>query len=153
MAGHLSAAHADLCGYPEPMLRLVLALLALALVACPSSEPAPVDPVPDEPSTGDWLASTLVGDWRAYPDPGSDGEWESEPLDDARWMRISAELACIGRAHHGDPEAHRAAMRQVLAHHKTSAKDVMDYGITINEDGDRARELGAKVSDAAQTCR
>lgn len=132
-----------------------LLLFVVLLVACPSSpEPVTADPTgtPTDPEpTADAVASDLVGDWRSYADPGD--EWDAEPLDEERWMRVSAELACIGRAHHGDPDQHRSAMRQVLAHHRTQAADVMEFGVQINQDAARSHALGARVATAAQNCR
>ena len=131
----------------------LLCVLAL-LSACSSASTSPVaPPIPPEIPGGDVVASGLVGDWRGYGDPADEGEWERAPLDDDRWARITAELACIGRAHHGDPEEHRAAMRRVLAHHRSDARAVMDYGVAVNADAARAHTLGAQVAEAAQVCR
>ncbi len=137
--------------YPAGM-RLPAIPLFVLLLGCPqaSSTTSP-EPTLPEASPVDLPLSALVGEWRTYADPGDD--WESEPLDDARWMHASAELACVGRAHHGAPDRHRVALRQVLAHHRTTAAAVMDYGVLVNEDGTRALELGAQVAQAAQTCR
>jgi hypothetical protein len=74
------------------------------------------------------------------------------PLDDARWVQVSADLACAGRANHGDPEAHQDAARRILFHHHTDGRRVMDYGIAVNQDAERAVRLGTQVADAAVAC-
>ncbi len=110
--------------------------------------PAPVAEAPAEPGLE-------LGDWTEYPDPPGE-ELEPEqtvPLDDDRWARVSAELACAGRVERGDAGAHRLAARRVLHHHKTTAKAVMDYGIAINLDPERALRLGDLVAAAAERCR
>ena len=79
-------------------------------------------------------------------------EWPTKPLDDDRWVAVSADLGCIGRAHHGDPAAHREAMTRALAHHATTAAEVMDYGIAVNG-GPKAGDLGGRVARRVQGCR
>ena len=97
----------------------------------------------------------LIGDWTAYPDPPGDDLEPSEtvPLNDARWPRVAAELACAGRVKRGDADAHRLAARRVLHFHQTSAQAVMDYGIAVNLDAGRAARLGSLVASAAEHCR
>lgn len=130
----------------------VLILFAL-LLGCPSgTPPTQAEPVPTPEPTDDNDASALVGDWRSYAEPDQE-PWASAPLDDTRWMQTSAELACIGRANHGDPDGHRVALRRVLAHHRTTAQAVMDYGIEVNQQAPRSLRLGARVANASQTCR
>lgn len=133
-------------------MRHTALLLFALLLGCPAADTSTAAvPAPPADTGGDAVASGLVGDWRGYPDPGEDA-WETAPLDDDRWMQTTAELACIGRAHHGDPDRHRVALRQVLARRQTTAESVMEYGVKVNEDGARALVLGARVADATQTC-
>lgn len=138
----------------------LLPLFLLALLLGCGRSPIPEGEPPTDSGSGaaevgsptqDGTTSSDPADWRAYPAPESD-EWPTRPLDDDRWVAVSGDLGCVGRAHHGDPAAHRAGMNAVLAHHATKAADVMEYGIAVNGDS-RAGTLGAKVSDAVQTCR
>lgn len=95
----------------------------------------------------------MAAHWRSYPAaPGVD-EWPVQPLDDARWTRASADLACAGRALHGDPDAHHQAARRILFRHQTTAQALMDYGVAVNQDGPRALALGADVAASAERCR
>lgn len=138
------------------MRRLVVTLVSLlTLPACggetPEPPPAPAsssDPTPARVRAG----TTGEADWRSYPDPG-DAEWTLQDLDDARWVAVSADLGCIGRSLHGDPDAHREALRRVLAHHATTADAVMGYGVAVNEAPERARTLAPQVAERVQTCR
>ena len=96
-----------------------------------------------------------LGDWTTYPDPSSEElpAEATEPLDDDRWARVSAELACAGRVVRGDPGAHRLASRRVLQFHKTTGKAVMEYGVEVNLDAGKAARLGSLVAAAAERCR
>jgi hypothetical protein len=145
--------------------RLVFVLPTLLLMAaCGGSAPAGEPPPPEAPAEATVAAPSaaasgsgglVLGDWKTYPEPpGEDLDPETvEPLDDDRWARVSAELACAGRVERGDPSAHGSAARRVLHHHKTTAKAVMDYGIAINVDPTRATTLGERVAAAAERCR
>jgi hypothetical protein len=117
------------------------------------AEPAPLSVTPDTEGPEDPVLE--LGDWTTYPDPPvAELEPEgTEPLDDDRWARVSAELACAGRVERGDAGAHRVAARRVLHFHKTTAKAVMDYGIAVNLDAARASRLGELVAGAAERCR
>jgi hypothetical protein len=93
-----------------------------------------------------------LGDWRRYPPaPAKDGPLD--PLDDARWALLSAELGCAGASFHGDPDSHRAAARAILHHHRSSAQAVMDYGVAVNGDPAKALRLGEQVALAVERCR
>jgi hypothetical protein len=65
----------------------------------------------------------------------------------------SAELACAGRAFLGDPHKQRSASDRILHHHHTSAQEVMEFGIRLNEDPSRAQSSGGLVAEAAERCR
>lgn len=91
--------------------------------------------------------------WRTYAEPPARDDWAASTLDDARWVRVSADLACAGRALHGDPDAHHQAARRILFHHQTHSAAVMDYGIGVNQDSRRALKLGAEVATAVEACR
>ena len=136
--------------------RRPLLLFVLALAACGSSPstppPTPSPEATATPSAPGALPDALVlGLWSEYPAPDAD-EWAVAPLDDLRWAVAAAELACSDRAHQGDMEAQREGARRVLAHHQTTAAAVMDYGIAVNADPDRATELGERVAVAAENC-
>ena len=138
------------------MRRLVVTLVFLfALPACGGEAPE-LTPTPSSSSDstpGNVTAETSDGaDWRSYADPG-DAEWDIQDLDDARWVAVSADLGCIGRSLHGDPDAHREALRRVLAHHATTSDAVMSYGVAVNEAPERARTLAPQVAERVQTCR
>ena len=109
----------------------------MAVAAAATPEPGPAD---------------LLADWRGYAEPEA-ATWPTEPLADERWAQVTAELGCVGRAHHGNPGAHRAAMNKVLAHGRTTADAVMEYGIGVNADPTRAHALGGRVAEAVQRCR
>ena len=136
------------------MPRLLLTSFVALLIACGGTETTAADPLSDGDGTADASSPAPTGDsadWRAYPAaPGE--EWPTRPLDDERWVRAAGDLGCIGRAHHGDPSAHREAMQRVLAHHATTAEAVMAYGIAVNSD-ERAGTLGARVADSVETCK
>ncbi len=93
-----------------------------------------------------------VGDWSAYA-AAPEEDWAVRPLDADRWAVTSAELACAGRANHGDPDALRAASRRILHHHETTAVAVMEFGIEVNADPERALRLGEVVASATERCR
>lgn len=127
------------------------AVLALSfLLACGGSG-APEGS--DGPTTSSTPAAGAVptSDWRSYAEPTSE-EWPETPLDDERWVAAAADLGCVGRAHHGDEDGHRAAMRRVLAHHGTNQHAVMEYGIAINA-GTDPKGLGKQVADRVAACR
>jgi len=124
---------------------LVLALSLLT--ACGGSSSS--DATGEQPTAS--APAVPTSDWRAYPEPTSD-EWPEQPLDDERWVAAAADLGCIGRAHHGDEDGHRAAMRRVLAHHATNQHAVMEYGIGVNA-GPDPKELGRQVADRVAACR
>ncbi|MCP4868762.1 MAG: hypothetical protein GY898_08590 [Proteobacteria bacterium] len=141
------------------MRLLMLATVVVALAAC-GPDPVEAPPTPEAPEDGDGSAMVeaesgldrvQVGDWTAYGEP--DEAWDTDPLTATRWAHVSAELACAGRANHGDPEAHTAASRRILAHHKTTAEAVMTFGIEVNGDEARAHSLGELVAAATETCR
>ncbi len=138
---------------------LVLASL-LAVSACSDD----VEPIPTpEPTvlTDDGVVDNAtaepgpieVGDWSMYSEPDDATEWPTADLREDRWARVTAELACAGRAHHGDPSAHEAASRRILAHHQTTAADVMAFGVEVNADAARAHRLGERIARATETCR
>ncbi len=136
--------------------RRLCVLLVFALAACGSGpegtqEPDPLRaPATGTPSTA--LPGTLIlGDWTAYAAVSGD-EWPVAQLDDPRWALVTAELACVGRARQGDPEAHVDGSRRVLAHHRTTGTAVMDYGIVVNADVVRATRLGELIAAAAENC-
>jgi len=124
-------------------------LLLIFLLGCSSPPAAAEHPASD----GVADASALVlGEWSTYPPP--DGEtWPQAALDDVRWAQVTAELACAGRTRRGDPKAHRRAADAILQVHKTTAGAVMDHGIEINADSERAHRLGEQVAAAVQACR
>ncbi len=123
-------------------------LLLALLVGCPAPVPDDPDPVGDGQVDADPL---VVGDWSRYP--AASGEtWPTAPLDDERWARVTAELACAGRSRRGDPDAHRRAAEAILQEHKTTAGAVMDHGIEVNADPTRALRLGERVAAAAEAC-
>lgn len=140
---------------PVPARRILPLLLLLAGCTCASGDPATAvanegdgvaaaDPAP--------LPPIEVGDWAGYAAPAGE-EWPVEPLDAARWAQVTAELACAARAKHGDPDAQRDASRRVLAHHRTTAQDVMGMGVEINADAEQAFRLGDRVASAIERCR
>ncbi|MCO4773125.1 MAG: hypothetical protein KDA24_24030 [Deltaproteobacteria bacterium] len=138
------------------MMRTLLLLPLALLLSCGSTGDSPPEtsapsPEPDTTADAASAAQSPGADWRAYPDPPGE-EWPTTPLDDARWVSVSADLGCIGRAHHGDPSSHRASLHRVLAHWQTTASAVMDFGIAVNK-GDRAGELGNRVAERVQSCR
>lgn len=141
------------------MRLLMLAAVLIALAACGGDSPeAEAATVTADEGDGSAMAepdgrpdAVQVGDWSAYGEPPE--AWASDPLTPARWAQVSAELACAGRANHGDPEAHTASSRRILAHHKTTAEDVMSFGIEVNTDAARAHSLGELVAAATETCR
>lgn len=137
--------------YSEQVTRLLLLALALLVAGCGSELPSSVSPARDSSSSASTDVSASAGDWRDYAEVGVE-EWDTKPLDDDRWVAISADLGCIGRAHHGDPVAHREAMIRALAHHATTAVEVMDYGIAVNG-GPKAGILGGQVAERVQGCR
>lgn len=125
----------------------------LSLAACGSTE-APPEPATQaatptaavpEPS-----GALTLGDWANYP--AAPAEVESAELTDRRWAQVTAELACVDRAHQGDPDAQTDGAARVLAHHRTTAEAVMDFGIAVNADVARAHTLGDLVASAAETC-
>jgi hypothetical protein len=129
---------------------------ALSLAACGSSPPADATPTPAATTETSALPGALpgaltLGGWQDYATPEAK-EWATADLDDLRWAVVSAELACVDRAHQGDPDAQTAGSRRVLAHHRTTAAAVMDYGIDINGDATRATTLGELVAAAAERC-
>ncbi len=133
---------------------LVAALLVSACSGAGESVAPAVAPPAAEAATPE-APGLQLGDWTTYADPPAE---ELEPdqivaLDDDRWARVSAELACAGRVERGDAGAHRLAARRVLHHHETTAEAVMDYGIAVNLDPARATRLGALVATAAERCR
>jgi len=138
----------------------MLGILALLVGACSATAEVPTDAAAVvEPGDGvavadgePPIAAVQVGDWASYGEPAAD-EWSTAPLSAARWANTAAELACAGRANHGDPGAHTAASRRILAHHETTAEAVMAYGIEINADPQRAHALGEIVAAATETCR
>jgi hypothetical protein len=141
--------------YALAMVRLLLPLALASLLGCGGAARS-VDAEAAAPAgsvgTASAATSTPGGpDWRSYP-PAPGDSWPTRPLDDERWVRAAGDLGCIGRAHHGDPVAHREAMNRVLAHHETTAAEVMTYGIAVNSDA-RAGALGGRVSQAVETCR
>ena len=141
------------------MIHRVLALLSLAglVTACPSPQPPPeATPGPDD---GDGLVDGAtpagpveVGDWTAYAEPEAE-EWPTEALDTARWTVVTAELACASRANHGDPDEQRQASRRILAHYRTTGVAVMEHGIEVNAEPERAQRLGEAVATATERCR
>lgn len=137
--------------YSERVTRSLFLALGLLVAGCgsdaTSSAPSAGDPSPSASTD----ASASAGDWRGYARVAVE-EWPTKPLDDDRWVAVSADLGCIGRAHHGDPAAHRDAMTRALAHHATTAADVMDYGIAVNG-GPKAGDLGGRVARRVQGCR
>lgn len=145
-------------------LRTVLTVvIGLSLVlACQGRPPAPTPaPAPAaEPTLGTPASTTefhgldavVVGPWADYPNP-KEVEWPTEPLLLERWATASAELACAGRAFLGDPEKQRRASQRILHHHKTTANDVMTYGISLNADPKSALTIGELVAAAAERCR
>ena len=134
--------------------RSAVVLLFFAF-ACsgPTASGDPV-PVPAEAPVTAPASALELGDWTTYPaPPGEDLEPEqTKPLDDDRWARVSAELACAGRVERGDAGAHRLATRRVLHFHQTTAAAVMEYGIALNLDPERALRLGELVATAAERC-
>jgi hypothetical protein len=130
----------------------VTKLLPLILIAACSRGGTPKVATPGvEPSPA--AADVLqLGDFRAYPRP-SGMDWATEPLDDARFAKVSAELACVGRIHHGNPGEHTLAASAVLAQHRTTGDAVMAYGVTVNADPARATALGERIAAAAESCR
>ncbi len=134
---------------------LVLVTLTAAAAACPAPTTS-AEPTPDD---GDGLVEegtpprpVQVGDWSSYAEP-EEAEWPTEPLDDARWAVVSAELACAARANHGDPDAQRKASRKILAHHETTGPEVMEHGIAVNADPEKALKMGEAVAAATEACR
>jgi hypothetical protein len=130
-------------------------LLAFALAACGSSpqgeaavEPATAAATPQSAGLPERLEP---GAWSAYP-PAPGAEWPTTPLDDARWAQTTAELACSDRAHQGDPDAQEDGAQRILAHHGTTAAAVMDYGVAVNADAERAPRLGELVAAAVENC-
>jgi len=106
-----------------------------------------------EPNSGS-SAPLKLGDWEQYPKVDGDAKWPSKPLDESRWAMVSAELGCVGRRSHGDPDAHRERVLRIVQHYRTSPEDVMSYGIRLNRDRpETARNLGRLVAEAMQTCR
>lgn len=129
-------------------------LLVFALAACGSAPGGTDEPKPSPPreAATDGLPDALsLGDWASYAAPEGE-EWPVTGLDDLRWAIVTAELACVDRARQGDPEAQGDGSRRVLAHHRTSAAAVMDYGIAVNGDATRATRLGELVAVAAENC-
>jgi hypothetical protein len=104
------------------------------------------------PQEIDELDAIVLGAWAHYPRP-KESEWPTEPLNVRRWATTSAELACAGRAHLGDPHKQRAASDRILHHHHTNAQEVMEFGIRLNEDPARAQSSGGLVAEAAERCR
>lgn len=133
---------------------LVLTSLLIGLAGC-RGERAPVEPPTSE---GDALADQTdpqelaLGAWADYPAPEEE-EWDTQPLSVVRWATASAELACAGRAHQGDPDRHREASERILSQYATTADDVMRFGIDLNGDPERAFRLGEVVAQAAESCR
>ena len=123
--------------------------------ATAAAEVSPEDPGGgDDGVAGDAAAvAVVVGDWTSYGEPEDEAEWPTETLTSARWAQVSAELACAGRANHGDPEALTAASRRILAHHRTTGPAVMNFGIAVNDDPTRAHALGEAVAAATEACR
>jgi hypothetical protein len=137
-----------------------LMVLALLLVGCTPDSGTPGGPAP-EVEAGDGMAdgapdgsvgAVEVGDWSAYGEPERD-EWKTDPLTPQRWVHVSAELACAGRANHGDEGSLEDSSRRILAHHRTTAEAVMTFGIGVNQDPEQAHTLGELVATAAETCR
>ena len=92
---------------------MMLSACSRAGTAPPSAEPTPAVVQIAAASTAGAL---VLGDWTTYAEPEGQGVEPEEivPLDDDRWMRVSAELACAGRVERGDAGAQRAAAARVL---------------------------------------
>ncbi len=132
-------------------MRWLLPLLTL-LWACPSpSTPEPA--VEDDGVVVAYGAEPLhLGDWTRYPAPVGQ-EWPVRTLDDERWMKVTAELACASRGSRGNPDAHRASSDAILQAHETSAAAVMAFGVQVNAEPDRAFKLGGQVAATIEVCR
>lgn len=131
----------------------VAAVLVALVLWCTHRLSTPPLPAVAEPTVSVGALALSLASWRSYaPAPLTD-DWAQSPLDDASYVQVSAELACAGRANHGDPEAHHQAARRILFHHGTRAEMVMNYSIAVNQDGPRAVRLGAQVAEATDGCR
>lgn len=134
-------------------LALFLTVSACSAGGTPTDPPEPTAALADDGVADESGATVDVGDWGTYAEPTAGVDWPTGPLDEERWAQVTAELACAGRAHHGDPEAHTTASRRILAHHLTTAAAVMDYGIEVNADAGRAHRLGDAIARATEACR
>jgi hypothetical protein len=148
------------------MIRLLLPVLALSITACtgsssPLTEPlqgegdGSVRPADTDGSTGTPSSTpgSEPGAWERYSEAPADADWPVRPLDDERWVLVSAEFGCAGRSSQGDPEAHRRRVQNIAFHHKTTPRAVMDYGVRLNTgDSIRAQDLGLRVRDTLGHC-
>ncbi len=135
------------CGLSEgPAPFVSLGELETAGTGTSKSEDGP--PLASDPE--DALAGHDLAAWRYY-----DGEAESPTeaaLSPATWVLATVDLACAGRALHGNPKAHARASRRILTHYRTSAEAVMDFSIQLNEDAAESASLGPLVATGASRC-
>ena len=148
----------------KPLLALALALALLESCGYEGSEPQTTAPsvarhmVPEDAQQAAQPAGEgtglVLGAWQAYAAPAEDVQWPKTLLDAPRWAQVSAELACAGRSHRGDPDAHGRLVRNIVAHHHTSLDMVSAFSITLNEGPPaEAQRWAAPISEAVKGCR
>ncbi len=95
---------------------------------------------------------TVIPSPDQYPDPPADGVWETEPLDDERYVQVTSEATCRAQRFHGPPETLAVEMNRIYFHYETSALEIAAFAADVNADDTRAVAVGERIASAIERC-
>ena len=126
----------------------LLIVLSLLLPACKAGagDSAEVDGSADAEAGGNaW--------WLDYTQAPASGRWETTTLDEARYIQVVKEIACLNRDYQGVAEKKNETTSRIYFHHQTTAADIADYGRKINlGDATEAQRIGELLATAIERC-
>ncbi len=105
-----------------------------------------------EPGAAAEIPETIIPPPDRYPDPPADGVWETEPLDDERYIQVTSEATCRAQSFHGPPETLAREMNRIYFHYETSALEIAAYAADVNADDSRAVAVGERIAHAIERC-
>lgn len=105
-----------------------------------------------EPSAAAEIPETIIPSPDRYPDPPADGVWDTELLDDERYIQVTSEATCRAQSFHGPPETLALEMNRIYFHYETRAMDIAAYAADVNADDSRAVAVGERIAHAIERC-
>ncbi len=115
-------------------------------------------PGPDEGAGGDAgedggdAVAVVVPEDAGYPDPPTDGEWETDALDEDTYIQVTAESTCAAQRFHGPPEELTVEMDRIYYHYKTTSTEVAGFAAQVNADDTHAIRVGERIAAAIERC-